>query len=89
MYSSNLKSHIGNSNIKPDYPSQVVEWKPIDEAPKNGTPVILYGKAFQYDLIQVGSYKNGRWVLQRKDVFNNKLHFLAPTHFMFMPNAPR
>ena len=59
-------------------------WKPIAEAPKDGTPVLLYLPDANDPQMDIGLFSDGEWLRE----FSFSTIDVEPTHFMDLPPAP-
>lgn len=64
---------------------KVREWKPISEAPKDGTPILLYcGDDSDYEYVAILFFSKDEWI----DLEGREWDGNPPTHFMYLPSAP-
>lgn len=64
-----------------------MKWKPISEAPRDGTAILAYGTAgyLADGPLQYITYWNGDWWHQENSGLDN---IAQPTHWMHLPDAP-
>jgi hypothetical protein len=70
------------------------EWRPIEEAPKDGTPVMLFSRYEGINLARWITQGQTGWIgfADHSDAYDNgenKITVTAPTHFMPLPEPPQ
>ncbi len=60
-----------------------VEWQPIQTAPQDGTPVLLFHPAWDMLTVGVHDYECGLWQQRDGDLLK------TPTHWMALPQPPQ
>lgn len=69
-----------------------VQWRPIEEAPKDGAAVLLYSEAWEMSWgVVTGSYENEAWETAEGTVHEDEADEfgpLGPTHWMPLPAPP-
>lgn len=64
----------------------MTDWQPIETAPKDGTPVLLFEPS-EYEIpasTVVGEWRGNGFV----ESFNHEYAIIAPTHWMPLPPSP-
>lgn len=65
-------------------------WLPIEEAPLDGTMVILWDEKSYNKLVIGCKWKNGQWVSCQFNMWGTPVHFESlPSHFMYYPVPPK
>jgi hypothetical protein len=73
---------------------EMTEWKPIETAPKNGTPILLYSpdarepKIFICAYIQFEGEETGAWFDEWKEDGCHEIDDIEFTHWMALPGPP-
>lgn len=64
----------------------LMEWQPIEIAPKDGTEVLLFGDRF--DSAYLCAFHDGEWKYAKRypDCWDLNRH---PTHWMPLPDPPK
>lgn len=63
-----------------------MEWKTIDSAPRDGTPVLINVKTIKGICIYVAWHKNGQWIVF--DTGQGQSASVDATHWMPLPAPP-
>lgn len=70
---------IDGLQLARDAVAEVPEWQDISAAPKDGTRVLVY--TYAHDTIDMAFFDGARW--------NTETLFIAPTHWMPLPQPPK
>jgi hypothetical protein len=71
--------------ISPFDEESIMEWQPIETAPKDGTPILIYDSSELDDPIYVVRYSLDEW----REACGECYYTWNPTHWMPLPNKPK
>jgi hypothetical protein len=65
-----------------------MQWQPIERAPRDGTPILLYSTVFREPAVAVGSWNSDLidFVMMNSSLFTPGM---KPSHWMPLPESPK